>query len=60
MGNTEVIESKLQTDCIISRNPKKLKRCTVSREKMMSIADAMGIGYEQAFVLEDGEKKGLK
>lgn len=39
---------------------KKLKRGTVSSEEMMAIADAMGVGYEQAFVLEDGEKIGLK
>lgn len=35
---------------------KKLKRGTVSSEEMMAIADAMGVGYEQAFVLEDGDK----
>lgn len=35
---------------------KKLKRGTVSFEEMMSIAEAMGVGYEQAFVLPDGEK----
>ncbi len=39
---------------------KKLKRGTVSSEEMMTIADAMGIGYEQAFALEAGEKIGLK
>lgn len=37
---------------------KKLKRGTVSSEKMMAIEDAMGVGYEQAFVLEDEEKIG--
>lgn len=39
---------------------KKLKRGTVSSEEMMAIADAMGVGYEQVFLLEDGEKIGLK
>lgn len=35
---------------------KKLKRGTVSFEEMMAIAEALGVGYEQAFVLPDGEK----
>mgnify|MGYP000822413341 FL=1 len=35
---------------------KKLKRGTVSFEEMMAIAEAMGVGYEQAFVLPGGEK----
>lgn len=35
---------------------KKLKRGTVSFEEMMVIAEALGVGYEQAFVLPDGEK----
>ncbi len=39
---------------------KKLKRGTVSSEEMMKIADAMRVGYEQVFVLEDGEKIGVK
>jgi hypothetical protein len=26
---------------------------------MMAIAEALGVGYEQAFVLPDGEKIGL-
>lgn len=39
---------------------KKLKRGTVSFEEMMVIAEAMGVGYEQAFVLPDGEKIGIK
>ncbi len=34
---------------------KKLKRGTVSFEEMMAIAEALGVGYEQAFVLPDGE-----
>ena len=33
---------------------KKLKRGTVSFNEMMKIAE--GVGYEQAFVLPDGEK----
>jgi len=38
---------------------KKLKRGTVSSEEMIVIADALDVGYEQAFVLEDGEMIGL-
>lgn len=35
---------------------KKLKRGTVSFDEMVEIAEAVGVGYEQAFVLSDGEK----
>ncbi|WP_041139201.1 helix-turn-helix domain-containing protein [Beduini massiliensis] len=35
---------------------KKLQRGTVSFEEMMEIAKALGVGYEQAFVLPNGEK----
>ncbi|SHH77177.1 helix-turn-helix domain-containing protein [Clostridium magnum] len=35
---------------------KKLKRGTVSSEEMMAIAEVLDVGYEQAFVLADGEK----
>lgn len=35
---------------------KKLKRGTVSSEEMNEIAEALGVGYVQAFVLPDGEK----
>lgn len=35
---------------------KKLKRGTVSFEEMMVIANVMGVRYEHAFILEDGEK----
>lgn len=35
---------------------KKLKRGTVSFEEMMAIAEALGVNYEQAFVLPDGSK----
>ena len=35
---------------------KKLQRGTVSFEEMMRIAEALGVGYEQAFVLPDGQK----
>lgn len=38
---------------------KKLKRGTVSPEEMMTIAKALGVIYEQAFLLPDGEKIGL-
>lgn len=35
---------------------KKLQHGTVSSEKMAKIAEALDIGYEQAFVLPNGEK----
>lgn len=35
---------------------KKLKRGTGSFEKIINIADALSIIYEQTFVLADGEK----
>lgn len=35
---------------------KKLKQNTISFEEMMTIAVALGVKYEQAFVLSDGEK----
>ncbi|MCP1100901.1 transcriptional regulator with XRE-family HTH domain [Aequitasia blattaphilus] len=34
---------------------KKLKRGTVSFEEMMAIAKALGVEYEQRFILSDGE-----
>lgn len=39
---------------------KKLKRGTVSFEEMMEIAEVLGVRYEQAFILPDGEKIGMK
>ena len=38
---------------------KKLQRGTVKAEEMMEIADALGITFEQSFMLPDGEKVGL-
>lgn len=38
---------------------KKLKRGTVSFEEILAIAEALDVGYEQAFVLADGEKIGM-
>lgn len=38
---------------------KKLQRGTVSSKEMAKIAEALDVGYEQAFVLPDGEKIGL-
>ncbi len=35
---------------------KKLQRGTVSLEEMVKIAEALDVGYEQAFILPDGEK----
>ena len=36
---------------------KKLKRGTVSFKEMYAIADAVGVGYEQAFVLPNGKRR---
>lgn len=38
---------------------KKLKRGTVSFEQMIEIAEVLGVGYVQAFVLSDGKKIGF-
>lgn len=35
---------------------KKLQRGTVSFEEMMRIAEALDVGYEQAFVFPDGSE----
>lgn len=37
---------------------KKLKRGTVSFEEMMAIAEALGVDYEQAFILPNGKRIG--
>lgn len=39
---------------------KKLKRGTVSFEEMLLIADVLDVGYEQAFVLRNGEKVSMR
>ncbi len=38
---------------------KKLKRETVSFEELMEIAKALNVRFEQAFLLDDGEKIGV-
>ena len=35
---------------------KKLDRDTVTLNEMLEVAAALGVSYEQAFILEDGEK----
>ena len=35
---------------------KKLKRGTVSYEEMLAIAEALKVGYKQAFILPDGSE----
>ncbi|MFA9379304.1 MAG: helix-turn-helix domain-containing protein [Lachnotalea sp.] len=35
---------------------KKLNRATLCSEEMIAIADALGVTYEQTFVLKNGEK----
>ncbi len=37
---------------------KKLKRGTVSFDEMIAIAEALGVGYEQSFVLPNGKRIG--
>ena len=37
---------------------KKLQRGTVSSEEMVKIAEVLDVGYEQIFVLDNGEKVG--
>lgn len=37
---------------------KKLQRGTVSFEEMVKIAEVLDVGYEQTFVLDNGEKVG--
>ena len=37
---------------------KKLQRGTVSSEEMAKIAEVLDVGYEQIFVLDNGEKVG--
>lgn len=39
---------------------KKLQRGTVSSEEMEKIAETLGVGYEQAFVLQNGERIQIK
>lgn len=39
---------------------KKLQRGTVSSEEMVKIAETLGVGYEQAFVLQNGERIQIK
>ena len=38
---------------------KKLQRGTVSSEEMLAIAKALGITYEQRFIMADGTKIGI-
>lgn len=38
---------------------KKLKRETVSFDEMMTIAEILGVGYEQAFILSESERVGI-
>lgn len=38
---------------------KKLQRGTVSQKEMIVIANSLGVGYEQVFILPEGEKVGI-
>lgn len=39
---------------------KKLQRGTISSEEIIQIAEVLNVGYEQVFVLSDGEKIGIR
>lgn len=39
---------------------KKLKRGTVSFNEMLAIAGVLDVRYEQAFILQNGERVGIK
>lgn len=39
---------------------KKLKREKVSFDEMVEITEALGVGYEQAYILPDGERIDFK
>lgn len=39
---------------------KKLKRGTVSFNEMLAIADVLDVRYERAFILQNGERVGIK
>lgn len=39
---------------------KKLQRGSISSEKIIQIAEVLNVGYEQVFVLPDGEKIGIR
>lgn len=39
---------------------KKLNRDTVTLDEMLEIADVLGVSYEQAFVLDNGERIQIK
>ncbi len=57
--NTSLAELCRRIDQSPQNFHKKLKRGTVSFGEMIEIAKAMGVGYEQAFVLPDGERIGI-
>lgn len=38
----------------------KLKRGTITEKEMIQIADILGVGYEQTFMLQNGEKIKIK
>lgn len=39
---------------------KKLQRGSISSEEIIQIAEVLNVGYEQVFVLPDGEKIGIR
>lgn len=39
---------------------KKLQRGSISSEEIIQIAEVLNVGYEQVFVLSDGEKIGIR
>lgn len=39
---------------------KRLQRGSISSEEIIQIAEVLNVGYEQVFVLPDGEKIGIR
>lgn len=54
--NISFAELSIRISQTLQNFNKKLKHGTVSFDEIVEIAEAVGVGYEQAFVLPDGEK----
>ncbi len=54
--NVSVSELARQTCQSLQNFDKKLKRDTVTFDEMLLIAGTLGVDYEQAFILPNGEK----
>lgn len=54
--NVSIAELARRIDQSPQNFGKKIKRDTISLDEMMAIAVALGVSYEQAFVMNDGEQ----